>query len=129
MGRQPGAGSRRAIQHHGARRGSERTDHALQRRSELRCVGRARGARGESAAATAGNVPQRVQRCRVDLQPGNAAVRGGRMNRAWLLIGVVGTLMTGWVNSSAAQVRGTIFGPGTRSYPIAVSPPKNLASG
>jgi Tol biopolymer transport system component len=29
--------------------------------------------------------------------------------------------------SAEAQVRGTIFGPGTRQYPIAVSEAKNLA--
>jgi len=31
--------------------------------------------------------------------------------------------------SAEAQVRGTIFGPGTRQYPIAVSEAKNLTSG
>ncbi len=30
---------------------------------------------------------------------------------------------------AAAQVRGTIFGPGTRSYPVAVSPLKNTGGG
>ncbi len=34
-----------------------------------------------------------------------------------------------WVEAADAQVRGTIFGPGSRSYPIAVSPLRNLSEG
>lgn len=35
-----------------------------------------------------------------------------------------------WVaTGAAAQVRGTIFGPGSRSYPIAVSPLRNVSEG
>jgi len=51
------------------------------------------------------------------------------MKRLWL----AGVVMTSAVIAGAAvceaQVRGTIFGPGARSYPIAVSPLKNLAAG
>ena len=45
----------------------------------------------------------------------------------WQLFVVVLALagaVPGW-----AQVRGTIFGPGSRSYPVAISPLKNLAGG
>lgn len=38
---------------------------------------------------------------------------------------VVATMLT---SAAHAQVRGTIFGPGTRSYPVAVSPLKNSGS-
>jgi TolB protein len=34
-----------------------------------------------------------------------------------------------WAGIAGAQVRGTIFGPGARSYPIAVSPLKDLSDG
>jgi len=50
------------------------------------------------------------------------------MKRLWL-VGVVATsLMMAWDAASEAQVRGTILGPGARSYPIAVSPLKNLSA-
>jgi len=51
------------------------------------------------------------------------------MRRLWLA-GVV--MMSAVITAGTvceAQVRGTIFGPGTRSYPIAVSPLKNLGPG
>lgn len=48
------------------------------------------------------------------------------MRRSRLVLVVTGVLMAG-VRASDAQVRGTIFGPGARSYPIAISPLKNLA--
>jgi TolB protein len=45
-----------------------------------------------------------------------------------LLVSVVMTVaMMAGARASQAQVRGTIFGPGARSYPIAVSPLKNLS--
>jgi TolB protein len=51
------------------------------------------------------------------------------MMRAWVMIVVVLAGWSGLERSAAAQVRGTIFGPGARSYPIAVSPLRNLSSG
>ena len=48
------------------------------------------------------------------------------MRRLWLVFVVVTVVMVG-LRASDAQVRGTIFGPGARSYPIAVSPLKNLS--
>jgi TolB protein len=49
------------------------------------------------------------------------------MNRWWRLIGVVlGTVFVAEA-PAVAQVRGTIFGPDSRSYPVAISPLKNLA--
>jgi TolB protein len=49
------------------------------------------------------------------------------MNRARLAIGVTLSALVGWTSGAHAQVRGTIFGPGTRSYPVAVSPLKTMA--
>ena len=49
------------------------------------------------------------------------------MNRARLAIGVTLSVAVGSATFARAQVRGTIFGPGTRSYPVAVAPLKNLA--
>jgi TolB protein len=45
--------------------------------------------------------------------------------RRWVSVvigGIVGALAGGMVQSAGAQVRGTIFGPGLRNYPIALSP-------
>jgi TolB protein len=50
------------------------------------------------------------------------------MNRLWLATVVVTAAVFGWLARGEAQVRGTIFGPGARSYPIAVSPLKNLSA-
>ncbi len=50
------------------------------------------------------------------------------MNRLWLLVSVVVSTCVGWVTPAAAQVRGTIFGPGARSYPVAIAPLKNLSA-
>jgi len=49
------------------------------------------------------------------------------MNRLCRTVVLVAAL-SAWAAPGSAQVRGTIFGPGTRSYPIAVSPPKNLSA-
>lgn len=51
------------------------------------------------------------------------------MKRAWFLVAVVMSVPAGWVSSSAAQVRGTIFGPGARSYPVAIAPLKKISGG
>jgi TolB protein len=48
------------------------------------------------------------------------------MRRVWLVLVVMSVVMGG-LGPSGAQVRGTIFGPGARSYPIAVSPLKSLS--
>ena len=40
---------------------------------------------------------------------------------------VMSVVMMAGLRASDAQVRGTIFGPGARSYPIAISPLKNLS--
>jgi TolB protein len=49
------------------------------------------------------------------------------MNRVRLLAGVsVGVLLM-HVGVSSAQMRGSIFGPGTRSYPVAIAPLKDLS--
>jgi TolB protein len=51
------------------------------------------------------------------------------MKRLWLAMVVVTSAMMACSATCEAQVRGTIFGPGGgRSYPIAVSPPKNLSA-
>ncbi len=50
-----------------------------------------------------------------------ARTLGWRACAIWLLL-LLPSLASG-------QVRGTIFGPGLRNYPIAVSPPKNLTPG
>lgn len=50
------------------------------------------------------------------------------MNRFWGVVILVLTASGGWVSNAAAQVRGTIFGPGARSYPIAIAPLKNLSA-
>ena len=49
------------------------------------------------------------------------------MKRLWLVGAVTLGLVIGAANTGVAQVRGTIFGPGTRSYPVAISPLKALA--
>jgi len=49
------------------------------------------------------------------------------MNRTRLMIVVAVSVMGSAATRSQAQVRGTIFGPGARSYPVAVSPLKNLS--
>ena len=49
------------------------------------------------------------------------------MNRAWLATIVVVGALVGWSETGVAQVRGTIFGPGAHSYPIAVAPLKNVS--
>jgi hypothetical protein len=51
------------------------------------------------------------------------------MNRQWLVVGVAVSIVAEWAQRGAAQVRGTIFGPGTRSYPVAISPLKDLSNG
>ncbi|MFQ5668146.1 MAG: Tol-Pal system beta propeller repeat protein TolB [Candidatus Binatia bacterium] len=49
------------------------------------------------------------------------------MQRLWLIAGTILGVVAGWASSNAAQVRGTIFGPGARSYPIAIAPLKQLS--
>jgi len=49
------------------------------------------------------------------------------MNRLWLLAVVVANAMLAWVPVSSAQVKGSIIGPTTRSYPVAIAPLKNLS--
>jgi TolB protein len=51
------------------------------------------------------------------------------MNRVWQVAGVAVGVLAAWAGVSAAQVRGTIFGPGARSYPVAIAPLKNLGGG
>ncbi len=51
------------------------------------------------------------------------------MNRLCVAIVVVVGALAGWVHAIAAQVRVPIFGPGARSYPIAIAPLKNLSGG
>jgi TolB protein len=51
------------------------------------------------------------------------------MKRARFVVAVVMSVLAGWVSASAAQVRGTIFGPGARSYPIAIAPLKKISGG
>jgi len=48
------------------------------------------------------------------------------MKRLWWTLLVTSLVMVGR-HASEAQVRGTIFGPGARSYPIAISPLRNLS--
>jgi TolB protein len=48
------------------------------------------------------------------------------MRRVWVVLVVMSVAMGG-LGPSEAQVRGTIFGPGVRSYPVAVSPLKSLS--
>ena len=48
------------------------------------------------------------------------------MSRSWFVTGVVSALLC-WGGASGAQVRGTIFGPGARSYPVAIAPLKRLS--
>ncbi|MFI5364683.1 MAG: Tol-Pal system beta propeller repeat protein TolB [Candidatus Binatia bacterium] len=43
-----------------------------------------------------------------------------------VMAAILGMTLT-WTNAGTAQVRGTIFGPGTRSYPVAISPLKSLS--
>src|SRR3989442_15194875 len=50
------------------------------------------------------------------------------MNRRWWIVVLAMSLCAARVQRGAAQVRGTIFGPGTRSYPVAISPLKNLSN-
>jgi len=50
------------------------------------------------------------------------------MRRMWWTLLVI-SLVMGGARPSDAQVRGTIFGPGAHSYPIAVSPLRNLSEG
>ncbi len=50
------------------------------------------------------------------------------MKRLWTVVGVALSCTLVWAPQSSAQVRGTIFGPGSRSYPVAVSPLKNLSA-
>jgi TolB protein len=49
------------------------------------------------------------------------------MNRLWLLAAVVASVLVVEVRASTAQMKGSIFGPGTRSYPVAVAPLKDLS--
>jgi TolB protein len=49
------------------------------------------------------------------------------MHRPWFVAGVVVSTVVVWASAGAAQVRGTIFGPGARSYPVAIAPLKNLS--
>lgn len=49
------------------------------------------------------------------------------MNRLWRVMGVAGAAVMTLQGVATAQVRGTIFGPGSRSYPVAISPLKNLS--
>lgn len=51
------------------------------------------------------------------------------MTRRWVLAGSIAAVTLAGAGSATAQVRGTIFGPGSRSYPIAVAPLKPLAGG
>jgi len=50
------------------------------------------------------------------------------MNRLWIVVGVAFGAALAAGHPCRAQVRGTIFGPGSRSYPVAVSPLKNLST-
>jgi TolB protein len=50
------------------------------------------------------------------------------MRRLWLLLVAMTVGMMAGARASDAQVRGTIFGPGARSYPIAVSPLRSLST-
>ncbi len=50
------------------------------------------------------------------------------MKRLWAEFVVLTVCIVG-ARVGSAQVRGTIFGPGARSYPIAISPLKNLSEG
>lgn len=51
------------------------------------------------------------------------------MKRRWSVLTMAVVALIAGARSGAAQVRGTIFGPGARSYPVAVSPLKNLSGG
>jgi len=51
------------------------------------------------------------------------------MNRWWLFLGVVLGVVLAGAGSGHAQVRGTIFGPDSRSYPVAIAPLKSLSTG
>ncbi len=51
------------------------------------------------------------------------------MKRAWVVASVVTGVLAGWRNAGDAQVRGTIFGPGARSYPVAIAPLKKISGG
>ncbi len=51
------------------------------------------------------------------------------MNRRGLVAGVVWIAVVAAVSPGAAVVSGTVFGPGAHSYPIAVSPLKNVSGG
>src|SRR5450759_3051734 len=128
--RQARVGSRRTVQHHRYRRSGKRTHHPSQRRREVRGFGGAGRAGVESVAVATRIVPQGIQRRGTDLstrRPQN--VNGETMKRLWLAMVVVTSAMMACSATCEAQVRGTIFGPGGgRSYPIAVSPPKNLSA-
>jgi len=50
------------------------------------------------------------------------------MKRARIIV-VTAVVCVLWCRTADAQVRGTIFGPGARSYPIAVSPIRDLSQG
>src|SRR5262245_4461324 len=62
----------------------------------------------------------------MDLQSArDARVSGGGMNRRWVMtMGLLCTVASG-ARPGYAQVRGTIFGPGARNYPVAIAPLKN----
>jgi TolB protein len=51
------------------------------------------------------------------------------MKRQWLVVSLAVSLCAGWARLSAAEVRGYIYGPDKRSYPVAISPLKNLSGG
>lgn len=50
------------------------------------------------------------------------------MKRQLVLALLLCSCLVAWPGDGWSQVRGTIFGPGSRSYPIAVSPLKNLTA-
>jgi TolB protein len=50
------------------------------------------------------------------------------MRRLWLVFVMINVGMMAGARASDAQVRGTIFGPGARSYPIAISPLRSLST-
>src|SRR5581483_9751336 len=121
-----GARRARALRHRARRHGERRAPRAELGQSRLRQLGRPRGRAREPAAAAAGALRRAVPRVR-DRVP----LRGAGRSRDGMRGRVVAFVLTfGLVAAPArAVVTGEIYGPGSESFRIAVSPLKDLGGG
>src|SRR5579871_6089949 len=125
-GHPPRPGGACALRHRERRHRERRSPRAELGQRRLRHLGRARRGTRQSAAAAAGALRGSVPRVRDRVPLRGDGRTGNRMRARFVLLVLALGLVAG---PAGAVVTGAIYGPGSESFRIAVSPLKDLGGG